>query len=202
MIYMEKIIIISLTLFVAACVTSTPVHYLSLDDGQATPLGSPSGLRVAITQVNLPEVIDRPQLVIQTASYQLQIDEQYEWAEPLRAQVPRVFARYLGEALDSSRVIALAIDVQNFDLDFKVMLNIQRFNVIAKQEVELDVLWRVEAQNGSSFVGRSLIREVIETTGSSDYTNALAAKNRALQATANQVASEITDKLKETTSTD
>lgn len=82
------------------------------------------------------------------------------------------------------------------------MLNIQRFNVIAKQEVELDVLWRVEAQNGSSFVGRSLIREVIETTGSSDYTNALAAKNRALQTTAKQVASEITDKLKETTSTD
>lgn len=196
MIYVKKILSISLALFVAACVTPSPVRYLSLDDGTVTPLGSLNGLRIAITQINLPEVIDRPQLVVQTASYQLQIDERYEWAEPLRAQIPRVFARYLGEALDSGNVIALEIDTQNFDLDFKVMLNIQRFNVIATREVELDVLWRVKARDGSTFIGRSLVREAIGTAETGDYTETLAAKNRALQDTAKQIAVEIASRFK------
>lgn len=196
MIYIKKIISVSLALFVAACVAPSPVRYLSLDDGTVTPLGSLNGLRIAITQINLPEVIDRPQLVVQTASYQLHIDERYEWAEPLRAQIPRVFARYLGEALDSGNVIALEIDTQNFDLDFKVMLNIQRFNVIATREVELDVLWRVKARDGSTFIGRSLVREAIGTAETGDYTETLAAKNRALQDTAKQIAVEIASRFK------
>lgn len=196
MIYIKKIISVSLALFVAACVAPSPVRYLSLDGGTVTPLGSLNGLRIAITQINLPEVIDRPQLVVQTASYQLQIDERYEWAEPLRAQIPRVFARYLGEALDSGNVIALEIDTQNFDLDFKVMLNIQRFNVIATREVELDVLWRVKARDGSTFIGRSLVREAIGTAETGDYTETLAAKNRALQDTAKQIAVEIASRFK------
>lgn len=188
-----RIVSVVLSLTVAACASSPPVHYLSLDDGRPAPLGSPGGFRVAVTQVNLPDLIDRPQLVVRIAGHRLRIDEQYEWAEPLRRQIPRVIAGYLGGALDSARVVALPIDAQNFDLDFKVMLDVQRFEVIAEERVDIDVVWRVEARDGKSSFGRSVVREVIDTTTDSgdDYANAMTAANRALQSAAKDVASAI-----------
>jgi len=199
--YLKAVVALALALAVTACATSIPVQYLSLDDGQPMQLGSPSGLRIAVTQVNLPALVDRPQLVLRTAGHRLQIDDQHEWAEPLRVQIPRLFARHLGEALDSGRVVALPIDAQNVELDFKVMLDIQGFEVIAGQRVELDLVWQVQAQNGRSFYGRSLVREAIEATASDgDYTNVVDAQNRALQGAAKQLASGISKRLNETAS--
>ena len=189
-----------LTLAVCACASSPPVHYFSLDDGGPTVQGSQDGPRIAVTQVNLPDVIDRPQLVVRTAGHQLRLDDQYEWAEPLRRQIPRVIARHLGEALDSGRVVALPIDAQNFDADFKVMLDIQRMEVISGQKVDLDVVWRVEPRNGKIFFGRSQISEKIETTtGPGTYEAAVAAQSRALKGAAVNIAAGIASRPGDTT---
>lgn len=183
----------AMALAIGACASSPPIHYFSLDDGRPTTMGSPDGPHVVITQVNLPDLIDRPQLIIRTVGHQLRLDDQYEWAEPLRLQVPRVIARHLGQALDSSRVIALPIDAQSFDPDFKVMLDIQRLQVISGKYVELDALWRVKPRNGRTIFERSLILADIEVTTQpgGDYTEAVAAQNRALQSLATHIASGI-----------
>ena len=184
----------ALILALGACASSPPVHYYSLDDGQPREVGSPTGLRVAVTQVNLPDVVDRPQLVIRSIGHQLRLDDQHEWAEPLRRQIPRLVARDLAGVLDSGRVVALPIDAQDYQLDFKVMLDIQRMEVVAGQGVDLDVVWRVEARNGDVFFGRSLVRKPIETAAaSSDYQAAVAAQNLALQTVAANIAAGITD---------
>lgn len=190
---------VALTLVLGACASSPPVQYFSLDDGQPRDVGSPSGLRVAVTQVDLPEAVDRPQLVIRTAGYQLRLDDQYEWVEPLRRQIPRVIARDLGEALDSGRVVALEMDGQDFDLDFKVMLDVQRLEVTSGQGVDLDVVWRVEPRDGKSFIGRSVVRQPIETTREpGDYQALVAAERCAFQRVAAQIASAITHWSKDT----
>ncbi len=188
-----------LPLTLGACASSPPIHYFSLDDGKPTPMGSPAGLHVVVTQVNLPELIDRPQLVIRTAGHQLQLDDQYEWAEPLRRQVPRVVARHLGQALDSSRVFALPIDAQSFDPDFKLMLDIQRLEVISGKYVELDAVWRVEPRAGKIFFGRSLVLTGIEPAKEpgGNYAEAVAAQNRALQGLTTNIAAGIAGWLKE-----
>lgn len=179
-----------MTLVVCACASSPPVRYFSLDDGRPTVAGSPDGLSVAFTQINLPDLVDRPQLVMRTADHSLQINDQYEWAEPLRRQIPNVVARDLGEALNSGRVVALPIDGQDFDADFKVMLDIQRLEVISGQGVDLDVVWRVTSRDGGMFVGRSQVREPLEATSeSSGYPAAVAAQSLALRSVAIDIAS-------------
>lgn len=179
-----------MTLVVCACAISSPVQYFSLDDGRPTVAGSPDGLSVAVTRINLPDLVDRPQLVMRTADHSLQINDQYEWAEPLRRQIPNVVARDLGEALNSGRVIALPIDGQDFDADFKVMLDIQRLEVISGQGVDLDVVWRVTSRDGGTFVGRSQVRKPLEATSeSSGYPAAVAAQSRALRNVAIDIAS-------------
>lgn len=188
-----------LPLTLGACASSPPIHYFSLDDGKPTPMGSPAGPHVVVTEVNLPELVDRPQLIIRTAGHQLQLDDQYTWAEPLRRQVPRVIARHLGQALDSSRVFALPIDAQRFDPDFKLMLDFQRLEVISGKYVELDAVWRVEPRAGRIFFGRSLIFAGIEPAKEpgGKYAEAVAAQNRALQSLTTNIAAGITGWLKE-----
>lgn len=183
-----------LPLALGACASSPPIHYLSLDDGQPAAVGSPIGLRVAVTQVNLPEIIDRPQLVVRSGGHQLQLSDQYEWAEPLRRQIPRLIARDLGEALDSGRVVALPVDAQDFDPDFKVVLDIQRLEVIDGQGVDLDVVWRVDTRDGKTFFGRSLVQEPLKIASEADgYQAAVAAENRAFRSVSANIALGITD---------
>ncbi|HTY99336.1 MAG TPA: PqiC family protein, partial [Rhodocyclaceae bacterium] len=126
------------------CAGSPPVRYFALDDGLPTTLGAEDGPRVAITQVNLPDLIDRPQLVMRVGGNQVKVSDQDRWGEPLRRQLPRLLARDVGIVLGSGRVVALPVDVERFDMDFRVSVDIQRLDVVSGRWVELDAIWRVE----------------------------------------------------------
>jgi uncharacterized lipoprotein YmbA len=196
MTHIRRLLCAVLPLAVSACASSPPVRYFSLDDGRPTAVGSPTGLRIAVTQVNLPDLVDRPQLVVRTAGHQLRFSDQDEWAEPLRRQIPRVIARDLGEDLDSGRIVALPFDAQDFDPDFKVMLDIQRLDVISGQGVDLDVVWRVEPRDGNTVFGRSLVWETIDTTAEpGGYQAAVAAESRAFRGVAANIAAGIADRV-------
>jgi uncharacterized lipoprotein YmbA len=175
-----------------ACASSPPVRYFSLDDGRPTAFASPSGVSVAIVHVDLPEVVDRPQLVVHSAGHRVQLSDRDRWAEPLRRQVPRLLARDLSVALDSARVVALAMDAQEYAIDFKVVVDIQRLDVVSGQGVELDAVWRVEPRNGRAFFGRAMVREGLEATAASDeYAAAIDAQRRAFHAMAESIAAAI-----------
>ncbi|HEX8989893.1 MAG TPA: PqiC family protein [Rhodocyclaceae bacterium] len=143
------------------CSGSAPIRYFSLDDGESAPPGSPNGPRVAIVQVNLPELVDRSQLVVRAAGHRLQICDEDRWAEPLRRQIPRLLARDLGVALDSGRVVTLPIDARNFEVDFKVSVDVQRLEAVVGRGVELDAVWRVESRDGRTFFGRTRVWESV-----------------------------------------
>jgi uncharacterized lipoprotein YmbA len=191
-----------LTLTIGACANSPPVQYFSLDDGRLSAVRSADGLCIAVTQVNLPELVDRPQLIVRTPGHQLQINDQYEWAEPLRRQIPRAIARGLGEELNSACVIVLPMDAQDYDMDFKVALNIQRLEVVSGQGVELDAVWRAQSRNGKVFVVRSFVWEHLAAATGRDgeYAAAVAAQSGAVRGLASAIAAGIARWQVETTS--
>lgn len=170
--------------FLAGC-ASTPTVFYTLDEG--APAASPRGSApsIAVTQVSLPELIDRPQLVVRTAANRMRISEQQRWAEPLRREIARVIADDLGRLLDSSRVAALPLDAQRFDADFRLTLDVQRLEAVEGQGADVDILWRLEARQGNAIAGRSTLRE----PGAGDDAAALvAAQRRALARVAADVA--------------
>ena len=75
--------------------TPAPVFY-TLDNGIEQPGPQGATPSIVITQTNLPELIDRPQLVTRMANNQVRINEQQRWGEPLRRAIPRVLAMELG----------------------------------------------------------------------------------------------------------
>jgi len=94
--------------------TPAPVFY-TLDNGIEQPGPQGATPSIVITQTNLPELIDRPQLVTRTANNQVRIKEQQRWGEPLRRAIPRVLAMELGRKLDSGRILSVPIDAQRID---------------------------------------------------------------------------------------
>jgi uncharacterized lipoprotein YmbA len=193
---LRTLLCLLLTAGLGACASSPPVRYFSLDDGRPIAAGSPNGVSVAIVQVNLPEIVDRPQLLVRSAGHRLRLSEHDRWAEPLRRQVPRLLARDLSAALDSSRVVALAIDVREFDIDFKVGVDVQRLEVISGQRVELDAVWRVEPRNGCAFFNRALVSVELGNTATPDeYAAAVDAERRVFRALAENIAAGISDRL-------
>jgi hypothetical protein len=182
----------ALTFALGACANSPAVQYFTLDDGQPAAMQLRNGPSVAIAQVSLPELVDRPQLVVRTPGHQLRINDQYAWGEPLRQQIPRLLARTIGEELDSFNVVALTVDAQDYDMDFYVTLDIQRLEAISGQGVNLDVIWRVASRAGEVLVGRCMVSEPLAPTEpGSEYRTAVAAQSRALKGLARQIAGAI-----------
>lgn len=182
----------ALTCALGACANSPTVQYFTLDDGQPAAMQSRGDPSIAIVQVNLPELVDRPQLVVRTPGHLLRINDQYAWAEPLRQQIPRLLAKNMGEELDSYNVVAMPIDAQDYDMDFYVTLDIQRLEAISGQEVNLDVIWRVTSRKGEVLMGRCMVSEPLAPTEpGSEYRSAVAAQSRAFKGLARQIAGAI-----------
>jgi uncharacterized lipoprotein YmbA len=173
-----------------ACAGTPPARFVTLDDGRPPNARSSAAPSVAVVRANVPERIDRPQLVLRNEGHQVTLSEQYRWAEPLRREIPRVIARDLGELLDSGRVAVLPADSWGSDADFKLTLDFAQLDAVAGQGADVDVLWRVEPRGGKAFVGRSSFRQFL--VGAVADTPALvAAQRQALRRVAVEIAKEI-----------
>ncbi|WP_319237620.1 PqiC family protein [uncultured Propionivibrio sp.] len=179
-----------------ACGSSPVVNYYALDDGviAAARGASPT---VLVTSASVPEALDRPQMVVRAADSRLVLSEQQRWAEPLRAAIPRLVAARLGEALDSSGVLAVPAGAPQFDADFRLALHVQQFDVQSDGAVDLDLSWVLKPHNGKAIVGRSRIHEkAAEVTAGVTSTpvtvsERVAAQRRALGRAALEIAAEV-----------
>lgn len=184
----HKIGLIAALALLAGCAGAPAPRYFTLDTGQTS--GTPQGRTpsIVITQTSLPELIDRPQLVIRRPDNRVLIDEHRRWAEPLRRAIPRVMANELGRQLDSNRVVSLPIDAQGFDADFRLSLDVQHLEVVEGLGAQADIVWRLQPRQGKAVVGRSVLREA----GSLDDAAALVAmQGRVLGAVASEIAEQV-----------
>lgn len=170
-----------------ACGSSPKPALYTLTDAlqQASP--TRPGLRVAVMPTGVPELFDRPQLVIRREVSRVQVLEQQRWAEPLRYEISRRLATDLALRLDSSGVIALPEDVQSLDPDYRVLLDVQHIDA-AQDRLGVDVAWRLVARNGKVRHGRSVHVESVETSGNDRYVALVSAYRRVFARVADDVA--------------
>jgi hypothetical protein len=185
---LAALVLLPLATLLTSCAGSPITHHFTLGTGLATAL--PQGLTpsVVITQTTLPTLIDRPQLVIRRSDNRVSIEEFQRWAAPLQREIPRVLADELGRQLDSGRVLSLPVDGQDFDADFRLRLDIQRFEALEGQGAEADVVWRLRPRQGKPVVGRSVLREASEAH---DAEALVAAQRRLLNALAADIAGQV-----------
>jgi uncharacterized protein len=179
-----------LTVLLAACNTAPPTFYYTLDN-DSRPLGSQRSPSLLVLPAALPELLDRPQWVLQTSDGQVAIRESRRWAEPLRNEISRVVANELGRLLDSSQVLALNGGSPEFAADYRLRLDVLRVDATLGKGVALDVFWRLEPRQGKVLTGRSRLHEAAEGVDEVAYEQLLLAQRRALRQVAKEIAAEL-----------
>ncbi|HEY5512574.1 MAG TPA: PqiC family protein [Geomonas sp.] len=173
----------------AGCSRSPRVTFYTLEPGARIEAAAASAVpAVAVGPVTLPEVVDRPQLVVRVAANRVEILETHRWAEPLKSEIPRLVAENLGRLLGSSRVSTYA-QHSGAGADYRVLLDIQRFEASPGQAVTIEAVWTLRrAAGGAPKTGRSLVRE---PAGGPGYDPLVAAYGRALLAVSGDLAQAI-----------
>jgi uncharacterized protein len=171
------------------CHSSPPSRFYTLrSTAPAGPTQYAAPYSVVVGPVTVPAIVDRPQIVVYRDANQVTLAEQSRWADPLDSAIPRTIAGDLSNLLDGARVAAASPGAPA-DPDYRVSLDVQRFEPVMGRSATVEVLWTVRASKGDGKkTGRSSAQETV--TGS-DYDGIVSALDRALAAVSGEIAAAI-----------
>jgi uncharacterized lipoprotein YmbA len=174
------------------CGTSPKETYYTLSTGVAingaASGSSESAYSVAVGPITLPEVVDRPQFVLRAGPNEVTIVELHRWAGPLKSEISRSIADNLAADLNVKRVAAYPQNAGD-NADYRVLIDIQRFDSTLGESVMIDALWTIRhASDGVTRTGRSSARE---SSGGGNYDALVAAHSRALATISREIAEAI-----------
>jgi uncharacterized lipoprotein YmbA len=152
------------------------------ENAAARPAGAP--VRVSVSRVAIPGIVDRPQIVARVASNNVEIFDFHRWAEPLQEAIPRVIAGDLSAQLGSGYSVAAGV-MPGLPPDLRISVDVQRFEAVMGTGVTVDALWSVRPATGEARTGRSVIEERVPEGG---HAGIAAAYSRALASVAREIA--------------
>jgi uncharacterized protein len=155
------------------------------ENAAARPAGAP--VRVSVSRVAIPGIVDRPQIVARVASNNVEIFDFHRWAEPLQEAIPRVIAGDLSAQLGSGYSVAAGV-MPGLPPDLRISVDVQRFEAVMGTGVTVDALWSVRPATGEARTGRSVIEERALEGGHADIA---AAYSRALAGVAREIAAAV-----------
>ena len=156
--------VISIAVVLAAasgCGTTAPARFYTLDS-VATSDGSPAAhMAVMVGPVTIPASVDQPQFVVQVASNRVEVDEFNRWVAPLNDSIARAVAGDLTAILGTPDVAVAPLG--NFNADYWVTINIQRFESKRGEGTVLEAVWAVrKTAGGATRSGRTVAHETVQ----------------------------------------
>lgn len=149
------------------------------------PVTSP--ISIAVGPVTLPDLVDRPQLVVRSAENEVALLDQHRWAEPLKREIPRVLAGHLSRLLGTPRISVYPTGAGS-SAGVRVRVDIQRFDSVPGKEVMLEAYWSIAPPGGEAQLGRSMLRVPVGEPG---YGALVAAHGMALERLSEELAHQI-----------
>jgi uncharacterized lipoprotein YmbA len=178
----------------AACSTTAPSRFYTLSSTRQVANASPGpetgGRQAAVPTllvgaIEIPQTLDRPQLVRRSGINKIDVAEYDRWAEPLDAMMRQTLAEDLAALLPKSRV--LASNLPAVPIDQTLVVQIARFEADNAGMVTLDAQWFVLAERDPA--PRLSRRAIIAEPAASGESEAVAAAmSRALASFAGEVA--------------
>lgn len=184
------IVTVCLAVAMAGCSRSPRVTFYALEPAAQveTAAAATAVPAVSVGPVTLPEGVDRPQFVVRVAANRVEILETHRWAEPLKSEIPRLIAENLRRLLGSSRVSSY-LQHAGADADYRVLVDIQRFESSPGEGVTVEAAWSLRRTTGGApKTGHSLVRVPVNAVG---YDPLVAAYDRALLAVSRDLAGAI-----------
>ena len=134
----------------AACATTMPTRYYTL----ATLLPPPARRRhlaLALAEVDLPDYLDRSEIVTRAGAMQVQLAEFDRWSESLKPMLQRVLGEALSRATGAEEMVLLP-QSRDVRYDTLVTVQVQRFDADSSGAAVLDARVRLFGADGARLV--------------------------------------------------
>jgi uncharacterized lipoprotein YmbA len=159
-----QLISIALVAAAAAGCSTTPARFYSLAS-TATADGTPAtSAAVMVGPVTIPASVDQPEFVVQVAPNRVEVNEFNRWVAPLNDAIARAVAGDLVVLLGTPEVATAQL--ANFTPDYRVTIDIQRFESIQGDAALVEAVWTVrKTAGGETRSGRTVTREPVQGQG-------------------------------------
>jgi len=135
-----------LGLCLAGCATTPPAAFYTLAPlpgaAKSGSVATKQAPAIGIGPVSFPAFLDRAQLVVRSGSSALSLDELHRWGGSLQDDFPRVLGENLAYLLSTNRILLSTSEVR-YPVDYRVTVDVLRFEGTDRGEAELKVRWAV-----------------------------------------------------------
>jgi uncharacterized protein len=182
-----QLISIALAAALAAGCATAPSRFYSLSS-TSTADGTPATpAKVMVGPVTIPASVDQPEFVVQVAPNRVEVDEFNRWVAPLSDGISRAVAGDLVVLLGTPDVAGAQL--ANFTPDYRVTIDIQRFETTKGQGVTVEAVWTVrKTAGGETLSGRTVASETAQGQG---YDALAAAHSQAIAKMSGDIAAAI-----------
>jgi uncharacterized protein len=171
------------------CAGSEPSRFYTLDVSDnpgAVRSSSPDKLLIAIGPVEIPDYLDRPQIVSRTSENEITFSEFERWAGSLKDDIARVLSENLTVLLSRNHASVSPWQWGNPG-DYRVAVEIRRFDIMPEGDVLINARWTIFSKDGIRML---LMRESIasEPATAQTYRAKVSSMSRALERLSREIA--------------
>lgn len=173
-------VIIFVLVFLSACGVTPKSNFYQFNESVNPSLtGVEKGSIIGMGPIQIPEYINRPQIVTRSSAFQLNVAEQHRWVEPLKENITRTLVINISNNLQTNRVYWMPREDRQYPLDIRIAIDIGRFDGQLGKEVLLESRWSIFDKNNQPVLTRiSLIKKAVN---GQDYESLVIAMNKVLQ---------------------
>lgn len=144
---------------------------------------------IGIGPIEIPDYVDQPQIVTRVTAHEIKPEEFERWAEPLKNNFTRVLAQNLLN-LACVKEITFFPWRRGIPMDYRVEVNVIRFDGKPGDQVILEAWWRLLSGDGKTML-QSKRSSFSQSVGGGDYKSLVLAHSQALGALSREIAASI-----------
>ena len=183
-------LVVMFLIFFTGCGTTKSSRFYTLnslkaqDTAQKTT-SSERDILIGIGPVNIPDYLERPQILSRTSQNELYIDEFNRWAGSLDNDIARVLSENLSTLLSEEHVSVLTF-MPAAAVEYRIMLNVTRFDLMPNNTFLLKTQWSISGIDGKKVLMReSCLSEQID---GKDYGTRVATMSRVVEMLSRDIA--------------
>jgi uncharacterized lipoprotein YmbA len=154
----------ALMVVIAVGCSTAPSRFYSLASTSTADGTPPTSAAVMVGPVTIPAAVDQPEFVVQVAPNRVEVNEFNRWISPLSDSIARAVAGDLVVLLGTPEVANSQL--ANFVPDYRVTIDVQRFESVQGQAAVVEAVWTVRKTAGGEIrSGRTIARETVQGQG-------------------------------------
>jgi len=175
----------------------SPSSRFYLLDSLVNPAAGPEGknfsdnrcVSIGIGPVEIPDYLDRPQIVTRVTPNEIKLAEYDRWAEPLKDNFTRVLAKNLSTLLCINEISFFPWR-REIPKDYRIEVKVIRFDGSSGDQVVLEAWWTLLSGDGRTLL-RSKRSNLSKVAGGRDYKSLVSAQSRILEKLSREIAEAI-----------